>query len=244
MVGGACRIPHPGPRSAVKQETRLILLAASPFVVWISLQSLLPATALAYAIRSVATGMALAVTSPLLFRTKTDPSETRSASSASSFLFGLLGGLLVLALWVLPEFSDLYRTWCCWPLGKLPAAPTEPVPYAPATCGWLLTLAKLIGSAFIIAPAEELFFRFFLYRWLQNRDFCAVPHTRFDLSAFLWMIFLFLLEHDRPLAAAAAGAIYGLLYIRFGLLAAILAHVTTNLLLGLYVILFNAWAFW
>ena len=96
----------------------------------------------------------------------------------------------------------------------------------------------------MIAPVEEVFFRSFLYRWLQNRDFRAVPLSRFNLSAFLWTIFLFTLEHDRPLAAAMAGAAYGFAAIRFGLATAIVAHVTTNLLLALYVIHQNAWAFW
>ncbi len=96
----------------------------------------------------------------------------------------------------------------------------------------------------MIAPVEEVFFRSFLYRWLQQRDFLAVPLSRFDPSAFLWMVFLFTLEHDRPLAAAMAGALYGFTAIRFGLVSAIMAHVTTNLLLALHVIFSGAWAFW
>ncbi|MGN0847124.1 MAG: CAAX prenyl protease-related protein [Kiritimatiellia bacterium] len=160
------------------------------------------------------------------------------------FLVGIGGGLLVLALWTLPEFSDFYRTWFVWPLGSLPAASSEPSPYDPAVCGWPLTLAKLIGSAFIIAPVEEIFFRSFLYRWLQNSDFLSVPLSHFDLSALLWTILLFTLEHDRPLAAALCGLVYGLLAIRFGLFSAIVAHVTTNLLLAVYVIVCGQWAFW
>jgi hypothetical protein len=58
------------------------------------------------------------------------------------------------------------------------------------------------------------------------------------------MVFLFTLEHDRPLAAAIAGAAYGLAAVRFGLASAIVAHITTNLLLAIYVIHQGAWAFW
>ena len=157
---------------------------------------------------------------------------------------GLLVGLLVAVLWIVPELFPFYRTWFCWPLGSLPAATTAPSPYDPAVCGWTLTVAKLVGSAFVIAPVEEVFFRSFLYRWLQKRDFLSVPLARFDLSAFLWMVFLFTLEHDRPLAAALAGALYGLAAIRFGLASAIVAHVVTNLLLALHVIFSNSWSFW
>jgi hypothetical protein len=58
------------------------------------------------------------------------------------------------------------------------------------------------------------------------------------------VVFLFTLEHDRPIAAAITGAAYGLLAIRFGISSAIIAHVTTNLVLALHVIFNNAWQFW
>ena len=77
-----------------------------------------------------------------------------------------------------------------------------------------------------------------------SRDFTAVPLSRFDLSAFLWTVFLFTHEHDRPIAAATTAVIYGLLSIRFGISSAIVAHVTTNLVLALHVIFNNAWQFW
>ena len=240
------------------RETKNIIAYTAPFAIWIGLQSLLPATAATYAVRSAATLVALLVVFLPLARRGRLPGatapETGDARPLTQTLcvcaFGLFGGLLVFALWVGPEHwvpasaAAWYRTWCCWPLGSLPAPTTDPSPYDPATCGWPLTLAKLVGSAFIIAPAEEIFFRSFLYRWLQQRNFLAVPRTRFDLSAFLWMILLFTLEHDRPLAAALAGAVYGLLYIRCGLFAAIVAHMLTNLLLALYVIHFGIWNFW
>jgi hypothetical protein len=58
------------------------------------------------------------------------------------------------------------------------------------------------------------------------------------------MILLFTLEHNRPIAAAITGAAYGLLAIRFGISSAIVAHVTTNLVLALHVICNKAWQFW
>ena len=151
--------------------------------------------------------------------------------------------MLVCALWIAPEYSTWYRTWLEMPLGVPPPAP-GPSPYEPSVCGWPLTIVKLVGSAFVIAPVEEVFFRSFLYRRLQAEDFRAVPLSRFDLSSFLWMVFLFTLEHDRPVVAAMAGAAYGLLAIRFGLGSAIVAHVVTNLALGLHVIYWGEWWFW
>ena len=243
---------------AVKRETREIFRYAAPFATWIALQTALPAAAWAYAVRSVATALvgifclwrggsrSCATVTESGKRVASPDSEHlgEAALSPLHLLAGLLVGVIVTVLWIVPEISTFYRTWCCWPIGSLPAASHHPSPYDPAVCGWALTITKLIGSAFVIAPVEEVFFRSFLYRWLQKRDFRAVPLSRFNLSAFLWMVFLFTLEHDRPFAAALAGALYGLAAIRWGLASAIAAHVTTNLLLALHVIFSNSWAFW
>ena len=220
----------------MERTTKEAILQSLPFVVWMGLMFLLPATAESYAIRSAATlaaGIACWMTyrKDRSFRAPAGNSGAKSALASCST--GLLAGLAVFALWI----------WApAWPYSE-PAAPAD-LPYAPQTCGWFLTIAKLAGSAFVIAPAEEMFFRSFLYRRLIARDFASVPLSRFDLSAFMWVVFLFTLEHDRPLAAAATGAIYGLLAIRFGISSAIIAHVTTNFVLGLHVIFNNAWRFW
>lgn len=201
-----------------------------------ALMFILEPSAYSYAIRSAATlfaGLACLILNSLDKKRSASRANTRKSNTPASVSLGLAAGLGVFALWiVLPA----------WPYNE-PVAPAE-LPYAPQNCGWGLTIAKLIGSAFIIAPAEEIFFRSFLYRRLISRDFTSVPLSRFDLSAFLWVVFLFTLEHDRPIAAALTGAIYGMLAIRFGISSAIIAHVTTNLVLALHVIFNNQWQFW
>ena len=87
---------------------------------------------------------------------------------------------------------------------------------------------RLIGSAFVISVAEELFFR----KWLIG------------FAGFWGMVFLFAVEHDRWLVGAIAGVIYGFLYLRRGLGAAIVAHAVTNLVLGLWVLKTGQWQFW
>ena len=241
----------------VQRETRDAILYAAPFVAWIALQMALPATAVGYAVR---TGVTAAVGLACLKALKVsnalnDPNHLNHPNDLNNLnhpndlnalkclCIGLFGGLVVNVLWIAPEYSTWYRTWLELPIGELPPA-SGPSPYEPSVCGWPLTIVKLVGSAFVIAPVEEVFFRSFLYRRLQARDFRAVPLSRFDLSSFLWMVFLFTLEHDRPVVAALAGAAYGLLAIRFGLGSAIVAHVVTNLALGLHVICRGEWWFW
>ncbi len=218
------------------RETREAVAYVAPFAVWIVLQMLLPATALSYAARTIATA-AVGVACLKSVGASTDFRDARRLAA------GLTAGLAVCGLWVAPEYSTWYRTWLELPFGE-PPPPVSPSPYEPSVCGWPLTLVKLVGSAFVIAPVEEVFFRSFLYRRLQARDFRAVPLSRFDLSAFMWTVFIFTLEHDRPVVAALAGAAYGFLAMRFGLGSAIVAHVVTNLALGLHVIFRGEWWFW
>ena len=215
---------------------RSTVAAVLPFGVWIVLMTLLPATAWSYAARSAATAAALAWACCVL--------KPRWRISPHALVWGIAAGAFVAAFWIFPESWGWYRKWLLWPFGAEPP-PVAEAPYDPAVCGWPLTIAKLVGSAFVIAPVEELFFRSFLYRRLQARDWLSVPLSRFDVSAFVWTVGLFSLEHPpRCVVAAACGVVYGALAIRHGLGAAIMAHVVTNLLLALHVIYHGAWAFW
>lgn len=220
----------------MEKTTKQALVHSLPFAAWMGLMFALPPTAGSYAIRSAATfatGIACWIAHRKDRYAASHEPGIRTGNVYLSAISGILAGLAIFALWI----------WApAWPYSE-PVAPAA-LPYAPQTCGWPLTIAKLIGSAFIIAPTEELFFRSFLYRRLIARDFASIPLSRFDLSAFLWVVFLFTLEHDRPVAAAITGAAYGFLAIRFGISSAIIAHVTTNLTLALHVIFNNAWQFW
>jgi membrane protease YdiL (CAAX protease family) len=89
-------------------------------------------------------------------------------------------------------------------------------------------LIRLFGSAFVIAVAEEIFFRKFLI----------------DFAGFWWMVVLFAIEHDRFLVAFIAGVIYGIVKIKVSLKSAIIAHIVTNFILGIHVIRFAKWQFW
>lgn len=216
--------------------SRSTIAAVLPFGTWIALMTFLPATAGTYALRSAIVALALVFSAIVL--------KPSWRIAVSPLVAGLLAGALVAAIWILPEHCQWYRTWVLWPIGK-DVPPELPSPYDPAVCGNWLTAAKLVGSAFVIAPAEELFFRSFLYRWLQSREWLSVPMCRFDLNAFLWMTFLFSLEHPpRFVVAAICAIVYGALAIRKGIASAIVAHIVTNLILAGYVIAAGDWGFW
>ena len=117
--------------------------------------------------------------------------------------------------------------------------------YAPAVCGWPLTLVRLAGSAFVISIAEEFFWRGFLYRWIQNIDFLKIDPGKLAWPAFLGTAALFGAEHAEWLAGVLCGLAYGWLYVRTrDIWAVSIAHAATNLLLGLYVLASGAYQFW
>lgn len=235
----------------VDRKTAKTIAYCAPFIAWTALMTFLPKTAGAYAIRTAATAIAGIASFAMLRRRGIEPDAAGfGAKETERWTFGdiaagIAAGLFVFAFWVAPAGLDWYQKWLVMPVGRIPEA-ASPSPYDPSVCGWWLTGAKLFGSAFVIAPAEELFFRSFLYRWVQMaRDgWTSAPLSRFDLSAFAWTVALFAVEHAEFAVAAACGAVYGILAIRRSLKCAICAHVTTNLVLGIYVVYFGHWNFW
>ena len=83
---------------------------------------------------------------------------------------------------VVPACQDFYLRYAVRPWGVFPkAAPA--LAFAPEHGGWLWSLIRLGGSAFVIAPVEEFFWRGFLYRWLVSKDFLSA-----DLSRVRWPV--------------------------------------------------------
>ena len=144
----------------------------------------------------------------------------RKSENPKTFFWGVAVGLLTLVIWIAPDSLPFYRRFCV--IGD-PYSSASPLPLDSP-----LTWIQLFGSAFVISVAEELFFRKWLIRY----------------AGFGWMVALFAIEHDRYVVGAIAGVLYGLLYLKKGLPAAIVAHATTNLLLGLYVLHTGRWEFW
>ena len=205
----------------------------APFATWMALMAVLPPTVGGYAVRTAATAAMLAFAWRQGRKTLDERRETCLPSKVSSppkspvtrlkssLPPGILLGLLVFVLWILPEQFDLpwYRRFCIIGEGGTQAV---------AEAGALMIAIRLVGSASVISVAEELFFR----KWLIG------------FAGFWPTVALFAVEHDRWLVAAICGIAYGGLCLRRGLGAAVVAHVTTNLALGLWVLKTGQWQFW
>ena len=189
----------------------------APYAAWMVLMAALPATVGGYAVRTAVVAAMLAAGASQV----SSPLTSFVSRLKSSLLPGLLVGLAVFAIWIAPEQFDWawYRKWCIIGEGGTQAV---------AEAGAAMIAVRLIGSAFVISVAEELFFR----KWLIG------------FAGFWWMVALFAIEHDRWLVGAICGIAYGALYLRRGLVAAIVAHATTNLVLGLWVLRTGQWQFW
>lgn len=116
---------------------------------------------------------------------------------------------------------------------------------ADGSLDWLLAGIRLFGAAVIVPPMEELFWRSYLMRLLDRRDFPNLDPRRVSTSALLLSSIGFGFEHNLWAAGILAGLAYGGLYRWSGSLwTATLAHALTNLLLGVHVLRSGSWQFW
>jgi len=104
---------------------------------------------------------------------------------------------------------------------------------------------RLFGLALVVPVMEELFWRSFVMRWIDSRDFLAADPGRPSAFAFAATCALFALEHSLWLAGLVAGAAYGILYVRTrNLWVPVLSHAVTNGVLGVWIVTTGNWRFW
>ena len=108
---------------------------------------------------------------------------------------------------------------------------------------WLVF--RVLGSVITVPLAEELAFRGYLIRKLIAKDFENVPLGQFTWFSFLLTSVLFGLLHERWFAGTLAGMGYALaLYHRRQLGDAVIAHMTTNALIAIFVLTQARWSLW
>lgn len=153
--------------------------------------------------------------------------------------FALLIGAAVFALWIAPQQF----------LGFEPRrVGFDPDVFAAQPALYWATVAFRFLRLVIVVPlVEEIFWRGFLLRYLINERFTAVVVGTFSWLSFAVVTIVFGFSHSRPdwIAALICGALYNLVaYQTRSLASCVVAHATTNLLLGLWIMQTRQWGFW
>jgi len=151
----------------------------------------------------------------------------------------VLAGLVVLALWISPQ----------WLLGAEERTDGfNPGLFAGSAALYWGTLALRFLRLVVVVPLlEEIFWRGFLLRYLIKEDFTKVPFGTFSLFSFGVVTVMFGLAHFGPdfIPALLTGAIYNLLAVKTrSLKCCVIAHAVTNLGLGIYIMQTGQWGFW
>ena len=149
-------------------------------------------------------------------------------------LTALGAGIVVLVLWI-----SLDAGW------MVVGSPSGFDPRVDGRIDWLLAAIRIAGAALVVPVMEELFWRSFLMRWVDDPDFESVEPSQLSIKSFVITVLLFGFEHNLWLAGIVAGAAYSLLYMRHrNLWSPILAHAVTNGLLGVWVVRTGNWSYW
>lgn len=230
-------------RISLRRNDQLWAIAAHtlPFILWVGIMSL--------PMRDVAVRYALQTSVSVLAFILLRPWQYYERLNFRLLPLGVLVGMVVAAVWILPEsawirqFPEIYEGYVRFFIRG--SGVGNGAAFDPGNCGWLLAWVRISGSAFVIAVIEEYFWRGFLMRWLTRPDFRSVDPRTVPWGMFLVAAIAFGFEHDRWLVGVFAGLAYGWLYSRKGDITAVaIAHVTTNYLLGLYVLATQSYQFW
>ena len=167
---------------------------------------------------------------------------------------GAAGVVVWVGLWHLSNFSGLTAL-----VEKLPGYGQRPAfnPLAdlasdhgymvPAAWAWSFLAIRFFGLAAVAPVMEEFFLRGFLMRLVVQEDWWEVPFGKVNGMAVAMSIVLPVLWHQPGefLAAAAwFGMVTWLMVRTRNPWDCVVAHATTNLLLGIYIVCWHEWALW
>lgn len=109
----------------------------------------------------------------------------------------------------------------------------------------ILVTLRVLGLVIVVPVMEELFWRSFLMRWVDRRDFLAKDPRTVSRLAFGLSCALFASEHALWFAGLIAGIAYGALYMRSrNLWIPIVSHATTNGTLAIWIMATGSWHLW
>ncbi|MBZ2206813.1 CAAX prenyl protease-related protein [Massilia sp. R798] len=171
----------------------------------------------------------------MLFLFRRHYTELRHAKlGRGAAVAALITGVAVLVLWV-----SLNADW------MLIGSPDGFNPTTDGRVDWMMVAVRVFGAALVVPVMEELFWRSFLMRWIDDADFEKVEPAAVSLKAFVVTTLLFGFEHNLWLAGIVAGVAFSALYIRHRTLwSPILAHALTNGLLGVWIVYTGNWTYW
>lgn len=150
-------------------------------------------------------------------------------------LGALATGTVVFVLWINMD----------WDFATLGSSEAYDPRILPGRIYYAFLAVRLVGTALVVPVFEEIFWRSFILRYIINHDFSVVKIGAFSWMSFIISSLLFGSEHYLWLAGIMAGVFYNLLlYWSRSIYVCIIAHSTTNLLLGIYVIRTGNWQFW
>jgi len=161
--------------------------------------------------------------------------KTAPRATPTQWIAAIAAGLGAFLAWIL-----LDQGWNSFPLhgGFDPGG-------APPGGRWALVAVRLFALTLTVPLMEELFWRSFLLRWIDSRNFLAADPARASLRAILVVIVLFGAEHSQWLAGLLAGAAYTAVYVRTrNILLTTLSHAITNGFLGIWILSTGNWRLW
>lgn len=149
--------------------------------------------------------------------------------------FSIFIGLIVFTLWI-----NLYQNWMVMGGGNgfIPINNDGHI-------NVLMVVMRIMGAALVVPIIEELFWRSFIMRWIDQIHFLTLSPIMVSFKAILISSILFASEHSFWFAGLLAGFIYAYLYIQTqNLWYSIIAHGVTNLALGIWVVQTRQWQYW
>ena len=232
-----------GVRSWLASPAFVRILPFALFMFFLAVSSMLPPPEPAppgqfdsrwvYAIRTLAVGALLAV-----LWTRFGELNAGLRMNVRDWLWAIVSGAAVFVVWI-----HLDHGW--FVLGDSAGRTFDPREHGGDALHMPLTILRLLGLAVVVPVAEELFWRSFVMRWLQQQEFLALAPEAVGMRAIAISSVLFALEHTQWLAGLVAGVVYAWIYVRTGKLwAAIVSHAVTNTMLGAWILVARDWRFW
>lgn len=220
-----------------EQQQRRTVAWVGPFavfLVWLALDKYIP---IANPARELVRDAVIAA-AILLFSRHLLPTR------APHWLASIGVGLGVCVLWIAPD--ALMPGWRNSPLFQNAITGHLTISIPQGELSPLMLALRTMRAALLVPVLEELFWRGWLPRWMQDIHFASVPLGTYTPLAFWATAVLFATEHG-PFweVGLLAGIIYNLWMRRTRSLGDLmLAHATTNLALSVYVIVARRWMYW